>query len=83
LWTNRNGRRGQKLEFRHFVANGYANGWIVEPNQLVSNQLFISYQPQRQLNTLIKLSGLALLATLGYLGLPALLKKKKRVTNES
>lgn len=67
LWTARNGQRGQRLDFQHFVANGYANGWIIEPAKLLNSELILSYQPQRQLNLLIKISGLALLATLSYL----------------
>ena len=60
IWT-------EELDYKHFVANGYANGWLVEANaQIVTSRLFSSLQKYFYLGILVTFSA-CLVAVSGFL----------------
>jgi len=47
---------------QHFMANGYANGWLITPNaQDPPRRLVLSYTPERTATRALALSGAVLL----------------------
>jgi len=54
----------------HFVVNGYANGWYIDPQELGTGENFtitLYYNPQSYFYVGVIISGLAFLGCIGYL----------------
>ncbi len=75
----------KKIDFTHFLINGYANGWLILPEQLPLDktgnyQLEITYSPQKITNIAARISIVAiclLIICLFYLWLNKTVKVKK------
>lgn len=71
LWTAWKDR-GNRTEIKdHFVVNGYANGWIVYPSAVDSQQSFeivLEFKPQRLFEIGLIISMTTLFGCIGYLG---------------
>jgi hypothetical protein len=56
---------------RHFLANGYANGWLIKPEDTGNKQdykLIIEFWPQRIFYVSALISILGFMVTIGYIG---------------
>ena len=57
-------------EERHFLVNGYANAWLIKPEDVggrTSYRLIVEFWPQRLFYIGLGISGLTLVGCLGYL----------------
>ncbi len=87
IWRDR-GRR-IKLE-KHFIANGYANGWWIDPSKVQSPkskvkemEIVLEFVPQRLFEIGVLISGVTLLGCVGYLIGTGIKRKKGKHRAES
>jgi hypothetical protein len=73
------------LDAPHYLVNGYANSWYVEPEKLGLGEEFvltIYFWPQSLFYLGLMISGATLLGCIGYLAWPKKRKKRLELTHE-
>ena len=68
------GKRSEVKE--HYLVNGYANGWYINPNKIQDFEVVLEYWPQRLFETAWFISALALIGAVLYLGIYYFNKRK-------
>ncbi len=75
--------RGRRIELKeHYVVNGYANGWWIDPSKVKEIEIVLEYMPQRLVEVGILISGLTFLGCIGYLAGTGIRRKRRKLADE-